>query len=598
MTHRHLHPILLLLALLLAVNASPKPTLAEPAAIVNPPAVMPLDSSPFGLNTHLATRYPELDTIDVPAEAVLQSGAGWAREDVHWYRIEPEPGVWDWSYTDAAFRALLRRNIKIVGVLGHPPGWATPYASDAPSEHSFYAPEPQRFAAFAQEVVRRYGQYVHHWEIWNEPDHPHFWKPTPDPAAYAALLIQTSAAIRGIDPQAQILLGGLNPFDTDYLRRVAESGAWSSFDILAIHPYVDPARPEAGVIGAAADGVRALLARFGHKPIWVTEIGWASGPSDRDPAGSADEQAQANYLVRAMLLLWRAGIERVFWYTLKDDPGNPYGLVAFGAGRDDFQTRKPAFYAFRTLSRVLGGARFVGMNDLFTRMTVHGFETTAGWYRGDQPYGMIEGARSPGRDSRAAALRYTFPRTGQNFVAFLRDNPIPIPGQPYAIGLWVYGDGSAKTLKIWLRDARGEVLQYSLGRIGVPGWQFLSAPVGGPVAEWNRLTKSGDGRAQFPAGLVALVIDNAPDGAAGSGVAYIDDLTIISGPEAYDVQLQQGNIAIDVVWSPEPVRARLPTSSRSAELISRDQAVRRIAATDGTLTLDLGPEPIYVRHRR
>ena len=43
------------------------------------------------------------------------------------------------------------------------------------------------------------------------------------------------------------------------------------------------------------------------------------------------EQGQANLLVRAMLLLWRSGVERIFWYTLKDDPNNPYGLVAEGS---------------------------------------------------------------------------------------------------------------------------------------------------------------------------------------------------------------------------------------------------------------------------
>ena len=34
-------------------------------------------------------------------------------------------------------------------------------------------------------VARRYGRYIHHWEIWNEPDNQLFWKPAPDPAAYA-----------------------------------------------------------------------------------------------------------------------------------------------------------------------------------------------------------------------------------------------------------------------------------------------------------------------------------------------------------------------------------------------------------------------------
>ena len=45
-----------------------------------------------------------------------------------------------------------------------------------------------------------------------------------------------------------------------------------------------------------------------------------------------------------------------------------------------------------------------------------------------------------------------------DYVVFRRDRPAPIPGAPYALGLWVYGDGSGHTIKVWLRDAEGELL--------------------------------------------------------------------------------------------------------------------------------------------
>ena len=131
---------------MLLLTTAVAPRLA-PAAPARP--VPPLDAAPFGLNTHLATRYPDLGSMSRAADVVARSGAGWAREDIHWYRIQPDPATWDWSFTDQAMRELLARNIKIVGVLGHPPGWATPYSGDAPADVSFYAPDPQRFAAFA-----------------------------------------------------------------------------------------------------------------------------------------------------------------------------------------------------------------------------------------------------------------------------------------------------------------------------------------------------------------------------------------------------------------------------------------------------------------
>src|SRR5262245_8555859 len=167
--------------------------------------------------------------MSVPADVVAQSGAGWVREDIHWFRVQPDPATWDWSYTDQAIRELLARNMKIVGVLGHPPGWATPYPGDPPAGFSFYAPDSRQFAAFAGAVARRYGRYIHHWEIWNEPDNPLFWKPAPDPTAYAELLRSASRAIHRADPDAQLLLGGVNPFNTEFLRGVAADGAWDSF---------------------------------------------------------------------------------------------------------------------------------------------------------------------------------------------------------------------------------------------------------------------------------------------------------------------------------------------------------------------------------
>jgi hypothetical protein len=579
---------------LLAWASAPKPAPAAPEH-----RAAPLDAAPFGLNTHLASRYPDPLTMNIPADLVAQSGAGWAREDIHWYRVEPVPGSWDWSFTDAAMRALIQRRINIVGVLGHPPGWATPFNGDDSDGFSFYAPDPNQFAAYAYAVVQRYGRYVHHWEVWNEPDNPLFWKPAPDPSAYAQLLMQTAAAIHRAAPDAQVLIGGVNPFNTAFLKQVADAGAWGSFDILAIHPYIDPATPEAGNLIAAADGVRALAALLGRKPIWVTEVGWASGRSDHDSSGTADEQTQANLLVRAMLLLWRSGVERSFWYTLKDDPGNPYGLIASGAGYTDFSHPKPAFFAFRTLSRQVAGAEFVGLRDLFTRTTMLDFETFGAWRRGDQPNGTLTPSDAQTHSGHTAArLSYSFPTSGNDYVVFRRDRPALIPGAPYALGIWVYGDGSGHTLKLWLRDAEGELLQFTLGTIGPPGWRLIQAPIGGAVAPWNRISKGGNGRLDFPARVESIVLDDGNDHFVGDGAFLLDDLIAISGPEAYDLQLQRGSTSIDVLWSPEGLPAAITTTSTSTSVIERDGAERQVAVRDGKITLDLSSAPVYVHHAR
>jgi polysaccharide biosynthesis protein PslG len=294
-----------------------------------------------------------------PADVIAGSGAGWAREDFHWFWIEPEQGRFQWDYYDHMVELLLSRGVNIIGVLGHPPGWATAEPGDGQSEPSFYGPDPQAFAEFAYQVVSRYRYRVVHWEIWNEPDNPQFWKPAPDPFAYAQLLTAVSPAISAAAPETNILLGGINPFEPSYLRTLAEVGAWWTFDIINIHPYVDPFPPEAnGEIGVSAiRNIQQVTNWAGGKPIWVTEFGWSAKPSDRDPNGVSEED-QANYMVRAAALLRAAGVDRVLWYSIKDERQNGYGVLRFGRNYDDYSEPRPSYTAFKTLNGNLARATF------------------------------------------------------------------------------------------------------------------------------------------------------------------------------------------------------------------------------------------------
>jgi beta-glucosidase/6-phospho-beta-glucosidase/beta-galactosidase len=149
----------------------------------------------FGVNSHIASRYPDFGTLPVPAAVVSELGGGWVREDVQWSRVEPAKGAYDWTWHDTVFRMYQRNGINIIGVLGPAVGWGTSETGDPENGVSFFAPDPDTFAAFAAAVAHRYRGIVNAWEIWNEPENPLFWQPSPDPAAYAHLLIKTSNAI-------------------------------------------------------------------------------------------------------------------------------------------------------------------------------------------------------------------------------------------------------------------------------------------------------------------------------------------------------------------------------------------------------------------
>ncbi|NJP07094.1 MAG: hypothetical protein HC837_16480 [Chloroflexaceae bacterium] len=562
-------------------------------------------SSAFGLNTHIASRSIHQQTLNLAADVIDQSGAGWVREDFHWYRIEPQPGTYDWEFTDNTVLLLSERNINIIGVLFPAVGWATPFPGDQPDNVSYYPPDPARYAEFVTTVVSRYKDLVQHWEIWNEPDNPFYWQPQIDPAAYATLLKAAYPAVKAANPNAQVLLSGLVPFDLSFLRKLADEGAWQSFDILSLHPYGDPWSPEHGQIDAAGIGAVNILAdQLGSKPIWVTEFGWASGPSDRDPLGLTNQETQANYLVRSMVLLRAAGAQRVLWYKLKDtDIANPYGLLHFGRELDDYSQPKPALAAFRTLNQQLAGLTPVGQLSRPEPQTVLDFESPANWHALDAQTTATESTLTPNQThihSGAAALQldYRFPSGQAPSIGFAPQDAIALPGQPQRIGMWVSADGSGHSVAVRLIDAQGEPFQIRLGFAGHPGWQFLSAPISGKLPTYNQLdpTNQGNQQIDFPVSLTALVLNNTQKDRPSQGTLYLDDLSVIQTPDTYQMRFANESRIVDVLWSPQGAQARIVTPADHALLVQRSGESLLLSAHDGSVEVSLGPSPIYLNH--
>jgi polysaccharide biosynthesis protein PslG len=121
------------------------------------------------------------------------------------------------------------------------------------------------------------------WQIWNEPSLPAYWPTGPDPSAYTRMLRTVGAAIKSLDPNAEIVTAGIPqsrlgmPF-AKFLEGMYMAGAQDAFDTLAIHPY---AQDDAGV-AAAIRSARHIMESHGDAAasIWVTEVGWASaGPA-------------------------------------------------------------------------------------------------------------------------------------------------------------------------------------------------------------------------------------------------------------------------------------------------------------------------------
>lgn len=476
------------------------------------------ESRAVGINSHLTTRYPDAATMPIPAAILADLGVQWVREDLHWHRIQPDPATWDWTFSDAALSALHRQRLQVLAVLGPAVGWATPDPTDHPNQISFAAPDEAAFVAYVAAVVQRYRHVVKHWQVWNEPDQALFWRPAPDPEQYTRLLIATARTIRAIDPTATIVLGGINPFDTSFLRAIAAYGGWHAFDVIAIHPYVDPLNPVEGNLIAAADGVRAIAAQYGWKPVWATEVGWASGASDRDPLALIDAAQQAAYLPQAYYALWQGGVSHVFWYALKDDPHNTYGLFAYGSGRADFSRAKPVAAALRDLA-----ASMPTVDAAMSVTTIHLLDRRVAWQRPAQPNGSIRQAQD------GLHIAYRFTTRANDYVAFELREPIALPAHTRALMVRLAGDGSAHHLRLWVRDAEGERFALTVGMIGPEADQVLSAPIGYRALQYGYVSGEGNRRPDAPLALQAIVVDDQYDGWSGVGELIIGEIAALVG---------------------------------------------------------------------
>jgi hypothetical protein len=325
-------------------------------------------------------------------DRLAAAGVKAIRQDFLWQRIEPAPGVYDFSYEDDLVAAAAAHGIEVLAILayGNPlysrigmaaqqvglGGGVPPFGIGATY---LYPPDAENLPAyrrFARATAAHFAGRVNRWEIWNEENVGwRFWPPHEDPAAYGALLEEAAAGLREGNPAAVVSLGGL--FYPEIPPGLPEQGALrylgnvydanphvgASIDAVAWHPYPYPfiapevVLPANSSVAGSADEIRSFLAGRGEeKQLWVTEAGW---PTHVEYGVTREKQAA--YLVRSFAAFWAQGVRLVTWYCYADGPAadhnqeDAFGLVAADG------TMKPAYDALRTFTTLLGDAVLAGM---------------------------------------------------------------------------------------------------------------------------------------------------------------------------------------------------------------------------------------------
>jgi hypothetical protein len=77
------------------------------------------------------------------------------------------------------------------------------------------------------------------WQVWNEPNQAVYgWSDQPFAPGYVALLRAARAAIKGVDPHAQIVLAGLvGPSSGHDLNTIYAAHGRGLFDMADLHPF-------------------------------------------------------------------------------------------------------------------------------------------------------------------------------------------------------------------------------------------------------------------------------------------------------------------------------------------------------------------------
>jgi hypothetical protein len=276
----------------LNVKGAVAPPVAPPGEpVVVPPIAPPASTTAFqpGMNINPDVHPPDVERL---------RGLTWVRFP---YKAAAKHRNVDEAYHGeyaALIQSYAHAGIKSLIILNQETEWG-----NAPWHNGDWQAYAGAFANAARRIAELVSPFRDQvaYQIWNEGD-----SDPSNPSAigvsaedFAPVLQQTAAAIRAVDSQATIVLGGLNTGPENavaYARRVQQLlGGSLPVDALAYHPYgryveFDPFYGQQ--FGKLGDALRLFQHAFPTLPLWITEMGVANDT----PIGPEHYEKIARYM--------------------------------------------------------------------------------------------------------------------------------------------------------------------------------------------------------------------------------------------------------------------------------------------------------------
>ncbi len=212
-------------------------------------------------------------------------GQNWMRnhnmvQTTWWYRMRPDPGPYTYG-SDFQLNDLKKYGMFLLGQLFTTPYWAAvdKTAKKSTGYNAGWTPRLDLFAEYVKDAVKRYGDRVRYWEVWNEPDVSMFYRGTPEEFAK---VVQTAAkAAHEADPRAVVMAAGYTHSGWGWHRRAAKAGAFKGIDMISLHYGIPGTPPEEtyAKLKDTVDHFQELAVKYGDGkplPVWDTEGGIGS----------------------------------------------------------------------------------------------------------------------------------------------------------------------------------------------------------------------------------------------------------------------------------------------------------------------------------
>lgn len=320
-----------------------------------------------------------------------QLGAQWLRIDFRWSRIEPEKGVWDFSYYDEYLENARAHGRKVLAILDYDTPWLH---KGSDKSRRIDPDELPLYLEYVRRTAERYGSEVGAFEIWNEPNTKRFW--TGSDRDFFELVRQSLDVLDEVSPDTPVAVGSLfyHPLIGAglYLRKLINSGVLEKADALSLHPYtLSPS-----VLEKRIKKARNLIESRGYSvPVWITEAGF---PTGGNYPNRIKTEEQGRIIAESLTGLISSGAEMVIWYCMYDSRNRED--IEPGMSSEDFfgilwpdHTWKPGAFPYSILAGELenslflpGKTAFTGQNlsSLFQRqfLSADGTEKTVMWSTG------------------------------------------------------------------------------------------------------------------------------------------------------------------------------------------------------------------------